>query len=484
MNSISKQWDVVLGIIWILLLIIPNSADAAQRMVIGELATNTGCVYCFFSENELERLYPLYSDSLSIIRYHSSGPDNQDPFYRFNPVQNTARINYYELTGVPRFWVDGTYSHYFTDYEDSILSRMPVESPFEITLSGSFNDETKSGFINVVIYAESDLQDIPEHPLKLRAALVESDLFYNAPNYHFWHDQVFRLMYPSTEGEPFTLDEEESKFSSFDFDFDEYDFDFEECDFVAFVQDDSTKEIMQGARINLLDLDENPRFGVHVEPNDGNIIIPGEGGSFVYTGIIRNYAAKPETSQVWIKLRFPDGSETQIMNEYDIPLQPLHSFIDSTIVQYIPAHAPEGRYKYKVYVGHYPTVYDSSFFYFEKVPQIQSNKYISSYRTVGWCASCNQRLSVDKDDNASEFICSPNPFNPTAGMSFILDRAQHVNLEIYNILGKRMEILRDEHLGSGQHRINWDGSKYPSGVYFARLATEEGVRTIKLTLLR
>ncbi|MBD3232159.1 MAG: T9SS type A sorting domain-containing protein, partial [candidate division Zixibacteria bacterium] len=306
----------------------------------------------------------------------------------------------------------------------------------------------------------------------------------NAPNYHFWHEQVFRLMYPDTEGEPFTLDEEESKFSSFDFNLNEYNFDFDECDFVAFVQDDSTKEIIQGARIELMDLDEYPRFGINVEPNDGDIIIPGEGGSFVYTGVVRNYAAKPETSQVWIKLRFPDGSETQIMNEYDIPLEPLDSFIDSSIVQYIPSQAPEGRYKYKVLVGHYPTVYDSSFFFFDKVPQIQGDQYISSYRIIGWCASCNQRLSAYDTDNRSEFRCSPNPFNPTANISFILQRAQNVKLEIYNILGKRVEKLRDEYLGSGQYIINWDGSKYPSGIYFARLATEEGIRTIKLTLLR
>ena len=54
-----KPWGSLVGLTvgWIL-----SSASmlwAVDRMVVGELVTNTGCVYCFFADNELDRLFPL-----------------------------------------------------------------------------------------------------------------------------------------------------------------------------------------------------------------------------------------------------------------------------------------------------------------------------------------------------------------------------------------------------------------------------------------
>ena len=64
-----------------------------------------------------------------------------------------------------------------------------------------------------------------------------------------------------------------------------------------------------------------------------------------------------------------------------------------------------------------------------------------------------------------------------------------VYLVIYDILGREVTKIRQEHLDAGYHHVLWNSCHYAgrdlaSGLYFARLATPEYSRTIKLLLLK
>ena len=78
----------------------------------------------------------------------------------------------------------------------------------------------------------------------------------------------------------------------------------------------------------------------------------------------------------------------------------------------------------------------------------------------------------------------PNPFNPTTTISFDVPFQSHVNLNIYNILGKRIGVLMDRTMPQGIHQVQWDGSDLPSGIYFVRANAGEFMQTRKVVLLK
>jgi hypothetical protein len=79
---------------------------------------------------------------------------------------------------------------------------------------------------------------------------------------------------------------------------------------------------------------------------------------------------------------------------------------------------------------------------------------------------------------------NPNPFNPTTFISLGLPTTQKVKLEIYNLLGRKVETLIDGYLEAGYHSVVWNASSNASGVYFYRLSTDDFTETKKMLLLK
>ena len=78
----------------------------------------------------------------------------------------------------------------------------------------------------------------------------------------------------------------------------------------------------------------------------------------------------------------------------------------------------------------------------------------------------------------------PNPFNPSTTIQFSLPITEHVELNIYNILGEKVAGLVNETLSAGTHNITWDASNIPSGIYICRLRSFNNVLTKKMTLIK
>jgi len=78
----------------------------------------------------------------------------------------------------------------------------------------------------------------------------------------------------------------------------------------------------------------------------------------------------------------------------------------------------------------------------------------------------------------------PNPFNPITVIKFSLPTASKVRLDIYNILGQKIETLVDTHLRAGVHSYKWNASEYPSGIYFTRLKAGSFTAAKKMILLK
>ena len=75
----------------------------------------------------------------------------------------------------------------------------------------------------------------------------------------------------------------------------------------------------------------------------------------------------------------------------------------------------------------------------------------------------------------------PNPCNPSAWITFESPASARMNLSVYDLLGRRVSVLADGSVEAGVHRLRFDGSGLPSGVYFYRL--ESGTTSLTRALL-
>jgi hypothetical protein len=84
----------------------------------------------------------------------------------------------------------------------------------------------------------------------------------------------------------------------------------------------------------------------------------------------------------------------------------------------------------------------------------------------------------------------PNPFNPVTEVAFTVpEGAGRVTLTVHNVNGQVVRTLLDSELPAGPARVSWDGTDdggrpLASGVYFARLASNEESAFRKMTLLK
>lgn len=83
----------------------------------------------------------------------------------------------------------------------------------------------------------------------------------------------------------------------------------------------------------------------------------------------------------------------------------------------------------------------------------------------------------------------PNPFNSTSTISFNIIEFTEVQLGIFDILGKEVNILLDKELSPGDYSISWDandkfGNSLPSGIYPIVLKTKNSIKTFKSVLMK
>ena len=78
----------------------------------------------------------------------------------------------------------------------------------------------------------------------------------------------------------------------------------------------------------------------------------------------------------------------------------------------------------------------------------------------------------------------PNPFNPSTNIQFELPQAGPVQLEVYDMVGRRVATLINEQVTAGSHTITFDAGSLSSGVYTYRLRAGGQIFTRQLTLIK
>ncbi|MXW64516.1 MAG: T9SS type A sorting domain-containing protein [Bacteroidetes bacterium SB0662_bin_6] len=78
----------------------------------------------------------------------------------------------------------------------------------------------------------------------------------------------------------------------------------------------------------------------------------------------------------------------------------------------------------------------------------------------------------------------PNPFNPQTTIEYALPQAGSVRLSVIDLLGKEVAVLVDGIRQAANHKVQFDGSGLPSGMYLYRLETPERVLVRRMMLLK
>jgi len=76
----------------------------------------------------------------------------------------------------------------------------------------------------------------------------------------------------------------------------------------------------------------------------------------------------------------------------------------------------------------------------------------------------------------------PNPFNPLTRINYTIPENGVVHLEVFNILGEKVQTLVNEYKNSGKYSVNFDANDLSSGIYFYRLVSGKITITKKMIL--
>ena len=77
----------------------------------------------------------------------------------------------------------------------------------------------------------------------------------------------------------------------------------------------------------------------------------------------------------------------------------------------------------------------------------------------------------------------PNPASGETSITFSQTRSSRVQLEVFDILGRRVATLLNNTVPHGRHRVSFDSSSLNNGTYFYRLTSAQGQISRSMTIL-
>ncbi len=140
--------------------------------------------------------------------------------------------------------------------------------------------------------------------------------------------------------------------------------------------------------------------------------------------------------------------------------------------------APAGTYNHMAY--------DVNMSYWPYTWAVRSNGGIT--RISLFRGGALKKISTEIPNNFSLSQNYPNPFNPSTKITFSIPPSKGARgmtrLIIYDILGREISTLVNEQLQPGTYEVEWDGTNFPSGVYFYKLITSDFTETRKMVLVK
>ena len=83
----------------------------------------------------------------------------------------------------------------------------------------------------------------------------------------------------------------------------------------------------------------------------------------------------------------------------------------------------------------------------------------------------------------------PNPFNPVTTLRYDLPEQTHVNITVYDMLGRKVRTIFNQQQAPGYKSLIWDatndyGKPVSAGIYLYQIQAGEYMQTKKMILLK
>ncbi len=214
----------------------------ARKIVLLEEASNSSCGPCAALNPIFQSYFKVNFGKVISVRYRAWWPGADDPMYLANTEENRTRVQYYGIQGVPAFVVDGKKVD-LGDVEAEVNKRFLNGAPVEIQIDADFSNDSLRSQVKII-----GLADVSQSSLYLRTAIIERKITYSSPpgsNGEKVFYDIMRKMLPDANGTAIASinagDTLNFAFSLADL----KDWRVEQLAFVAWLQSDATKEIIQ-----------------------------------------------------------------------------------------------------------------------------------------------------------------------------------------------------------------------------------------------
>ena len=220
-----------------------------ERKVLVEVFTNSHCPLCPAAHNVIDNyLSGPNGDKISYIYYHMVYPYNDDPIYWESKEGSDARDNYYSpVPATPQGWFDGIHQSSTPGWAASLDNLVSTQSPLKIILSGTRNSTQFN--INAHLTRTGN---IPDNDLVIHFVVAE-DLYYAGRNGISHHKHVMRKMLPNPDGQPFTINLNETKDIPQTIDLEQL-WDADSLNIIVFVQSTASMTVYQSETISYNEL--------------------------------------------------------------------------------------------------------------------------------------------------------------------------------------------------------------------------------------
>lgn len=233
----------------------------AQRQVLMEEFTQASCGPCAAQNPAYNALLQANPSKVVVLKYQTSWP-GYDPMNLQNPTEVANRVSYYGINGVPSVQIDGSIQPTGASYagapanvtQSMISNQYAVSSDFTLTVTHTLSNDLDSATVTVTVTnaTSSTVTSGSTGSFKLRLAAVEKEInfpFAPGTNGETEFYGVMRKMYPNAGGTALSDSWTAAATQTFTFKvaLPSYIYNYEEVAFVAFIQDDSNKDVLQSA---------------------------------------------------------------------------------------------------------------------------------------------------------------------------------------------------------------------------------------------
>ncbi|WP_175402842.1 Ig-like domain-containing protein [Mangrovivirga cuniculi] len=118
----------------------------------------------------------------------------------------------------------------------------------------------------------------------------------------------------------------------------------------------------------------------------------------------------------------------------------------------------------------------------EIIAVIELKYSVSSYSV----SSVSSTMTISGNDLAIEedlISIYPNPVNTTAEIKYRLDKEANVSIEMFNLLGQKIQVIKDGFNRAGNHQITLRPENVKSGIYHIFFTTDSGIREMRKVMI-